>query len=110
MDGECSVCRASQAWCEVRDTRGRLRFQDFRAADEDALPVSRDDHETSMWVRAGDGELQRGFAAWRLIMASLPRWRWLATLTGLPPFRWLGEPIYRLIANNRHRLARWSRT
>jgi len=109
MDGDCSVCRASQAWCEVRDPDGHMRFRDFRAADPDALPVGRDDHEASMWVRDGDGGLHRGFAAWRLIMASLPGWRWLATLTGLPPLRWLGEPLYRLIARNRHHLQRRSR-
>lgn len=110
MDGNCSVCRASQTWCEVRDEGDLMCFRDFRAADENTLPLSREDHEASMWVRDGDGRLHRGFAAWRLIMATLPGWRWLATLTGLPPFRWLGEPCYRLIANNRHRIARWTWT
>jgi predicted DCC family thiol-disulfide oxidoreductase YuxK len=108
MDGECGVCRASQAWCELRDTDGRMQFRDFRTADAEQLPVSRDEHESSMWVRGADGRMLRGFEAWRLIMASLPGWRWLAMLTGLPPLRWLGEPLYRLVARNRHRLP-WPR-
>jgi predicted DCC family thiol-disulfide oxidoreductase YuxK len=108
MDGDCGLCRASQGWCELRDPGERLRFRDFRGADPAELPVARAEHEATMWVRDPGGALHRGFAAWRLIMAALPGWRWLAALTGLPPFRWLGEPLYRLIARNRRRL-RWSR-
>lgn len=108
VDGDCGVCRASQAWCELRDPDGRMRFRDFRAAGQDAMPLSRDEHEASMWVREPDGTMHRGFAAWRLIMAALPGWRWLAALSAVPPLRWLGEPLYRLIARNRRRLT-WSR-
>lgn len=108
MDGECGLCRASQGWCELRDTGDRLEFRDFRSAEPAELPRGRAEHEATMWVRDPGGALHRGFAAWRLIMAALPGWRWLAALTGLPPFRWLGEPLYRLIARNR-RLLPWSR-
>ena len=109
MDGSCRVCQASQAWCELRDPGERFRFRDFRSAARDELPMSAADHEASMWVRDGDGRLHRGFAAWRLIMSELPRWRWLAAVTGLPPLRWLGEPLYRLLARNRHRIP-WLRS
>ncbi len=102
MDGQCGVCRASQAWCEVRDTGERLRFRDFRAERGEERPLSAAEHEASLWVRDADGALYRGFAAWRRIMRELPGWRWLAALSALPPLRWLGEPLYRLIARNRH--------
>lgn len=104
MDGQCALCRASQAWCEQRDHGDRFRFRDFRAVDEGELPMDREQHEASMWVRDSGGRLHRGFEAWRRMMAALPGWRWLAALSGLPPLRWLGEPVYRLIARNRHRL------
>lgn len=104
-DGDCGVCRWSRVWCEEHDIQGRLRFIDFRAAPEDALPVPRHELESSMWVQACDGTLSRGFEGWRQIMSSVPRWRWLARLTGLPPFRWLGPPAYRLVVRLRTRLS-----
>ena len=101
MDGECGMCRSSQRFCEKRDPDGRLRFQDFRVASDADLPLDRNAHETSMWVRDNDGTLLEGFAAWRRIMAELPRWRWLATLSGTAPIRWIGPTLYRLVARFR---------
>jgi len=57
-----------------------------------------------MWVRDPSGRLNRGFAAWRRILAELPGWRWLALLSGAPPMRWLGPPIYALVARWRRHL------
>ena len=101
MDGDCSLCQRSRAWCELRDPNGRFRFVDFRAAGEDALPVTHKDHETSMWVRDRDGTLLDGFGAWRRIMSEIPGWRWVARLASLPPFSLVGPPLYRLVAANR---------
>ena len=104
MDGDCDLCRRSQAWCELRDPEDRIAFRDFRGARDLDLPVNREAHEKSMWVRAEDGTLHQGFAAWRLIMLEIPGWRWLASLTGLPPFSWFGPPIYRVVARFRRHL------
>jgi predicted DCC family thiol-disulfide oxidoreductase YuxK len=100
-DGDCVVCRSSRQFCEKQDPEGRLRFQDFRVAADADLPLDRAAHETSMWVRDGDGKLMEGFAAWRRIMAELPRWRWLAALSGVAPIRWIGPTLYRLVAKFR---------
>jgi predicted DCC family thiol-disulfide oxidoreductase YuxK len=105
MDGECGLCRRSQEWCEIRDRDRRLRFRDFRTADDRALPAPRATHEGSMWVADTDGSLLEGFAAWRRIMTEFPRWGWLARLAGLPPLSWLGPPLYRLVAAHRHHLS-----
>jgi len=104
MDGGCSLCRRSRTWCEARDTSESMVFLDFRGADDADLPLDREAHQKSMWVRADDGTLHEGFAAWRLIMQEIPGWRWLATLTGQPPFSWFGPPIYRLVARFRRHL------
>jgi predicted DCC family thiol-disulfide oxidoreductase YuxK len=106
MDGECSLCQKSRAWTETRDWDGRLRFIDFRAGTRDELPLTREDHETSMWVRDREGVLLEGFDAWRRIMAEIPGWRWLARLASLPPFTLIGPPLYRLIAANRRHFSR----
>ncbi len=104
MDGSCELCRRSQAWCELRDPRDHVVFRDFRAAKDHDLPVKRGAHEESMWARTIDGELHKGFAAWRLIMSQIPRWRWLARITGLPPFSWFGPPVYQMVARFRKHL------
>lgn len=101
MDGDCPLCQRSQAWCELRDTRRRLRFKDFRRSDLHELPMSQQDHESSMWARDTDGRLYEGFAAWRRIMSEIPGWRWLARLASLPPLDLIGPPIYKWIAVKR---------
>jgi predicted DCC family thiol-disulfide oxidoreductase YuxK len=104
MDGNCGLCQTSQEWCELRDRDGRIRFIDFRDTDEDDLPLTSTDHETSMWVRDNDGTLLEGFAAWRRIMDELPGWRWMGRLASLPPLSLIGPTLYRLVAAHRHRL------
>lgn len=108
-DGQCPLCRASRDWCAVRDPDGRLEFRDISAAPDAELPVPRPAAEASMWVRGADGTPLGGFAGWRRIMAELPRWRWLARVTGAAPIRWLGPPVYRLIARARSSLPRYGR-
>lgn len=104
MDGNCSLCQRSKAWCETRDRNGRVRFIDFRTASGDELPLTHEEHQTSMWIRDHDGILLEGFAAWRRIMAEIPGWKWLARLGSLPPFTLIGPHLYNLIASNRHNL------
>ena len=104
MDGDCNMCQRSREWCELRDREGRVRFIDFRAAGEDELPLTHEDHQKSLCVRDRDGTLLDGFGAWRRIMAEIPRWKWLARLASLPPFTLIGPPLYGLIAAHRYRL------
>ena len=104
MDGSCELCSRSQAWCESRDHGDRLVFRNFRDTDEATLPVDREAHEESMWVRTDAGALYEGFAAWRLIMKEIPGWRWLAEITGLPPFSWFGPAVYRMVARFRRHM------
>jgi predicted DCC family thiol-disulfide oxidoreductase YuxK len=106
MDGDCGLCQKSRAWCETHDRNGRVKFTDFRTAGENELPVGREDHEASMWVRDSDGALLEGFDAWRRIMAEIPRWKWVARFASLPPFALIGRPIYRLVAGNRRHFLR----
>lgn len=104
MDGDCSLCQRSRVWCETRDRHGRVQFIDFRAASANELPLTREDHQASMWVQDCEGNLLDGFAAWRRIMSEMPGWRWVAWLVSLPPFTLIGPHLYRLVATNRHRV------
>lgn len=106
-DGECALCRKSRSACEIRDPRGLLNFADFRKVDDHELPVSRRDHEETLWARTPEGALLKGFDAWRRILAELPRWRWLARLTGTPPIPVVGRAVYSVVA--RFRRTGWRR-
>jgi predicted DCC family thiol-disulfide oxidoreductase YuxK len=103
-DGSCPVCVRSRRWCERRDRDHRLRFRDFRSADDDELPADRERHRATMMARTPEGVLLEGFLAWRRILATLPRWRWLARSAGIAPLAWFGSAIYRVFARHRDRL------
>lgn len=103
-DGDCRLCRQSRDWCQERVSPSRVRFIDFRGLSDDRLPVPRHELESSMWVQTVGGGLFSGFDGWRQILFAVPRWRWLAQLSGMAPFRWLGPRIYRLVARVRKHL------
>jgi len=104
-DGNCGLCRRSRVWIEARCPAGTFRFRDFRSEIDAALPLTRDRMDASMLVADATGALLGGFAGWRRILSELPRWRWLAVVTGMPPLRWLGPPVYGLVARYRRLLA-----
>ena len=103
-DGSCPVCVRSRLWCERRDHEHRLRFRDFRSADDNQLPADREHHRATMMVRTPEGGLVDGFPAWRRILATLPRWRWLARIAGIPPLAWFGSAVYRVVASHRDKI------
>lgn len=104
IDGDCSLCRRSEAWCTLRDRDHQLRFRDLRQAVADDLPRSRDAMLRAVHVRMPNGSVTTGFAAWRRILHALPGWRWLARAAGLPLLGRLAAKIYDVVARNRHRL------
>jgi predicted DCC family thiol-disulfide oxidoreductase YuxK len=59
-----------------------------------------------MHVRDAAGYWSIGGAAWLRIANVVPALRALAWFASLPVIRPLVEPVYSLIANNRHRLSR----
>ena len=102
FDGACGLCLASRRWAEARDARHCLRFHDFCDPDEAAsLPVEASVLAEEMVVKTESGAVSRGFAAWRLVLGALPRWRWLACALGAPPLRWIGPSLYRFVARHR---------
>ena len=104
-DGDCRFCQGSRCWVEQRDVNSRLKFRDFRSADDEALPTRREELESAMWVRRPDGSAVGGFPAWLEVMAQLPRWRLVTRVLRLPPLSWLGALVYRLVARYRFLIA-----
>ncbi|MGC8722663.1 MAG: thiol-disulfide oxidoreductase DCC family protein [Acidobacteriota bacterium] len=108
-DGECGLCRAQALWLRRLDWRRRLRWEDFHeSAARGTCPagLGREALERSLHVVAADGRLFRGFLALRRLALCLPALWPFVPLLYLPGAASLGEPLYRLVARNRHRLDR----
>lgn len=103
-DGDCGFCTTCARFIEQRiPTEARVLPWQF--ADLDTLGLSAAECvEAVQWVDA-DGKRAAGpdAIAW-LLSGSTPLWRALGRLLRLPPVRALAWPVYRWVANNRHRL------
>lgn len=104
FDGDCAFCTRSVEILE-RIAPADVEVVPWQFADLSELRVSTAQVEREVvWV-APDGSIAgglQGFARY-LIRAGMP-WSLAGRLLTVPPIRWIGAGVYRLIANNRHRL------
>lgn len=82
----CPLCRFEIGHYRARAeaTGAPLAFDPLEKAGD--WGMTEDQAARRLHVRQG-GRVLTGFDAFRAIWASLPRWRWLAWLTGLPVLR-----------------------
>jgi len=108
-DGACGLCAGAVRWALRRDRDRRLWFaplQGSTAARLRALhPGIPSGLETAVLVEEGRVHL-RSRALLAVAALLPPPWRWLAPLRRLPAA--VADPVYRLLARLRHRLARGS--
>ncbi|MEL6586689.1 MAG: DUF393 domain-containing protein [Pseudomonadota bacterium] len=87
-NGDCPICAFEIGhYRKAADAQGApLRFDDLNGP---ALAQYRltPDQAAKRLHAIQDGHLVTGLAAFRAIWSQLPRWRWLAWLTGLPGLR-----------------------
>lgn len=96
----CPVCRFEIDGYRRRAIKDGLpiRFEPIDSAESWGL--SQDDAARRLHVWH-DGKLHSGIAAFRVLWAQMPRWRWLARLVGLPVVAQASEWLYE------HVLAAW---
>ena len=97
FDGSCPLCRAEIGYYRREDQYGALCFVDISEAG--GIPPEGITQERAMkrfHVRASDGRVLSGAAAFVEVWTRLPRWRWAARLAGLPGVTPLLEVGYRL--------------
>jgi len=106
-DGGCPLCRAEISYYRRLDRAGRVAFVDLTGAGADtgedltcAAALAR------FHVRAADGQLTSGAAAFVRLWRELRGWRWAAHVARLPGIVWLMERAYRAFLPIRPRLAR----
>ena len=97
FDGSCPLCRAGIGYYQRKDQYSALCFVDI--SEPGGIPPEGITQERAMkrfHVRASDGRLLSGAAAFVEVWTRLPRWRWAARLAGLPGVTPLLEVGYRL--------------
>ena len=97
FDGSCPLCRAEIGYYRREDQYRALCFVDI--SETGGIPPEGITQEHAMkrfHVRASDGRVLSGAAAFVEVWTRLPRWRWAARLAGLPGATPLLEVGYRL--------------
>ncbi len=97
FDGSCPLCRAEIGYYQRKDQYSALCFVDI--SETGGIPPEGITQESAMkrfHVRASDGRVLSGAAAFVEVWTRLPRWRWAARLAGLPGVTPLLEVGYRL--------------
>lgn len=85
FDGSCHLCRAEIGYYRRRDKAGALCFVDV--SETDALTPGGITQQRAMerfHVRARDGRVLSGAAAFVEVWTHLPKWRWAARAASLP--------------------------
>jgi len=97
FDGACPLCRAEIAHYRKTDRDGALCFVDISATDA-ALPsgLTQQQAMQRFHVRAGNGSLLSGAAAFVEVWSRLPKWRWAARAAALPGVTVALERGYRI--------------
>ncbi len=85
FDGLCPLCQAEIGYYRRRDEAGAFCFVDVSEADA-VTPegVTQAQAMKRFHVRAGNGRLLSGAAAFVEIWTRLPKWRWAARAAALP--------------------------
>ncbi len=97
FDGSCALCKAEIGYYRREDKAGSLCFVDI--SDGGATPphgVSRTLAMARFHVRAKDGRLLSGAAAFVEVWSRLPGWRWAARAASLPGALTILELAYRM--------------
>ena len=106
-DGDCAICTRLSAFVarRIRRAEGDFEIVAFQFADLPALGLTEAQCEAALqWVNA-DGVAQAGpNAVAGLLRAGRLPWRLPGRLLSLPGVDRITWPVYRWVADNRHRL------
>ncbi len=107
FDGSCPLCKAEIDYYRRKDTASVISFVDI--SQPDAIMPEGVDQQHAMerfHVRASDGRILSGAAAFVEVWARLPKWRWVARAASLPGALAVLELGYRMFLPVRPFVAR----
>lgn len=107
FDGDCGFCARSLRALQRIDRDGVMRLHDSH---ESALIASKfpmlvgADFDIAMFAVTSDGQVFRGYFAFKELLRTLPAGWPLRLLSALPGADLIGPRLYAWVAGNRHRL------
>jgi predicted DCC family thiol-disulfide oxidoreductase YuxK len=107
FDGSCPLCRAEIGYYRRKDQSGSLCFVDV--SESGALTpqgVTQRGAMERFHVRASDGRVLSGAAAFVEVWTRLPKWRWAARIASLPGVLATMELGYRMFLPVRPSISR----
>ena len=97
FDGACPLCKAEINHYRKQEGAGAICFLDVSRSEETlAADLTKQQAMRRFHVRANDGLLLSGAAAFVAVWSTLPRWRLAARLAALPGILKILEGAYRL--------------
>lgn len=97
FDGSCPLCLAEIGYYRGKDRSGSLCLVDISTAGAvTPAGITQEEAMKRFHVRAADGRLLSGAAAFVEIWTRLPRWRWAARAASLPGALAVLEVGYRM--------------
>lgn len=85
FDGSCPLCQAEIGYYRRKDQAGTFCFVDVsETAASTPEGITQQQAMKRFHVRAGDGRLLSGAAAFVEVWTLLPKWRWAARAASLP--------------------------
>jgi predicted DCC family thiol-disulfide oxidoreductase YuxK len=103
-DGDCAFCSSCARFIERRIPTSASVVA-WQLTDLDALGVTPAQAESAVQWVAPDGSVASASGAIALLLEDAGSfWRPLGWVIGHHPGRWFAEPLYRVVARNRHRL------
>lgn len=103
-DGDCGFCTTAVQFAQKR-IRPRCAVTTWQFADLEALGTTQERAEYEvLWV-SPDRTVHGGVrAVAKTLMSARGGWPVIGGLLAVPPIRWMAHGVYRLVANNRHRM------
>lgn len=107
FDGSCPLCRAEIGYYQAKDRAGSLCFVDVsEPSAKGPEGMTRERAMERFHVRAPNGQILSGAAAFVAVWARLPGWRWAARAAALPGVLTVLECGYRLFLPVRPHISR----
>lgn len=104
FDGDCGFCTTSVRFAERR-VRPRCEIVPWQFADLEALGTTQERAEYEvLWVTPVGTVYGGSQAVAKALLSAGRGWAVLGALLTLPPLRWAAHGVYRLVADNRHRM------